>query len=182
MTRKILNSMLLESCGKPLTHETLATFLCEVCAIINSRPIAPISSDPDEPMILTPSMILTGNVHFLPVVSDSLSQQDVFRAQWKRVQVLADIFWNQWRKQYLAILQSRRKWKWRTRNIKVNDVVLLKDSAENRINWPMGIIDRVFPSDDGMVRKVVVRTIQADKPTFYIRPIHELVLLIDREQ
>lgn len=29
MTRKILDSMLLESSGKPLTHETLATFLCE---------------------------------------------------------------------------------------------------------------------------------------------------------
>lgn len=42
MTRKILDSMLLESRSKPLTHETLATFLCEVCAIINSRPIFPI--------------------------------------------------------------------------------------------------------------------------------------------
>ncbi|XP_048731719.2 uncharacterized protein LOC125648761 [Ostrea edulis] len=109
MTRKLLNSMLLESCGKPLQHETLATFLCEVCAIINSRPIAPISSDSNEPMILTPSMILTGKVDFLPVVSDSLNQQDAFRAQWKRVQVLAGIFWNQWRKEYLAIVQSRRK-------------------------------------------------------------------------
>lgn len=81
MTRKILDLMLLESSGKPLTHERLATFLCEVCAIINSRPIAPIPSDPNDPEILTPSMILTGNVDFLPVVSDSLSQQEVYRAQ-----------------------------------------------------------------------------------------------------
>jgi hypothetical protein len=92
MTRKILDFMLLETCGKPLTHETLATFLCEVCANISSRPIAPISSDPEELMLLTPSMILTGKVDFLPVVTDSLSQQDVFRAQWKHVQLLADIF------------------------------------------------------------------------------------------
>lgn len=182
MTRKILDSMLLESSGKPLTHETLATFLCEVCAIINSRPIAPIPSDPNDPMILTPTMILTGKVDFLPVVSDSLSLQDVYRAQWKRVQILADIFWNQWRKQYLSILQSRRKWKSETRNVKVDDVVLLKDPAEHRNNWPTGIIDRVFPSDDGIVRKVVVRTIRAGKPTFYIRPIHDLVLLIESEQ
>ena len=124
----------------------------------------------------------TGKVDFLPVVTDSLSQQDVFRAQWKRVQLLADMFWNQWRKQYLAILQSRRKWKCRESNIKVNDVVLLKDPAEHRINWPMGIIDRIFPSEDGIVRKVVVRTIRTGNPTFYIRPIHDLVLLMDSEQ
>jgi hypothetical protein len=43
MPRKILDSILLETCGKPLAHETLATFLCNVCAVINSSPIAPIS-------------------------------------------------------------------------------------------------------------------------------------------
>ena len=32
MTRKILNSMLLESGSKTLTHEVLVTFMCDVCA------------------------------------------------------------------------------------------------------------------------------------------------------
>lgn len=99
-------------------------------------------------------------------MSDSLSQQNVYRAQWKRVQILADIFWNQWRKQYQSFLQSRRKWKSKTRNVKVDDVVLLKDPAEHRNNWPTGIIERVFPSDDGLVRKVVVRTIRQENQHF----------------
>ena len=69
----------------------LVTFMCEVCAIINSRPITLISTDPDEPLIISPSIILTRKVDFLPVVSDSLDIKDIQRAQWKHVQVLADI-------------------------------------------------------------------------------------------
>ena len=179
VTRRILDSMLLETKSKPLTHETLTTFLTEVCAIINARPLVPISSDPESPMILSPSMLLTGKVDFLPVVSDSLDLKDIYRAQWKHVQVLADIFWQQWRREYLKLLQTRRKWTHESRNLKADDVVLVKDSGEIRNNWPMGIIEEVFKSEDGLVRKVVVKTIRDGKPTLYTRPIHELVLLME---
>ena len=181
MTRKILNSMLLESRSKTLTHEVLVTFMCEVCAIINSRPITPISTDPDEPMIISPYMILTGKVDFLPVVSDSLDIKDIHRAQWKHVQVLADIFWRHWRKDYLNILQSRRIWKNKHSNIKVGDVVIIRDTVVNRNYWPMGVIERTFESDDGLVRKVEVRIIRDGKPTLFTRPVHELVLLLNEQ-
>ncbi|XP_061190615.1 uncharacterized protein LOC133198553 [Saccostrea echinata] len=49
ITRKILNSMLTDASGKTLTHDELNTFMAEVCAIINSRPLVPISTDPDSP-------------------------------------------------------------------------------------------------------------------------------------
>lgn len=179
MTRRILDSMLLDSKSKTLTHETLTTFLCEVCAIINARPLVPVSTDVDSPMILSPSILLTGKVEFLPVVSDSLDYKDIYRAQWKHVQVLADLFWRKWRREYVNLLQTRRKWTHETRNLKVDDVVLLKDSSENRNNWPMGLIDKVFESEDGLVRKVVVRIIRDGKVTFYTRPVQELVLLIE---
>ena len=52
MTRKILNSILLELRSKTLKHDVLAIVMCEVCVIINSRPITPISRDPDEPLII----------------------------------------------------------------------------------------------------------------------------------
>ena len=51
--------MLLEL-GKPqLTHELLVTLLAEVSAIVNTRPIAAISSDVDDPQPLSLSMLLT---------------------------------------------------------------------------------------------------------------------------
>lgn len=42
ITRRILNSMILEVQSKDLTDEVLTTFLAEVCAIVNGRPIVPV--------------------------------------------------------------------------------------------------------------------------------------------
>jgi hypothetical protein len=35
------------------------TCLAEVSAIVNSRPLVPLTSDPDDPTPLTPSLLLT---------------------------------------------------------------------------------------------------------------------------
>ena len=130
-------------------------------------------------MIISPSMILTGKVDFLAVVSDSLDIKDIHRAQWKDVQVLADIFWRHRRKEYLNILQSRRIWKNKHSKIKVCDVVITRDSDVNRTYWSMIVIERTFKCDVGLVRKVEVRMIRDGKPTLFTRPVHELVLLLN---
>jgi hypothetical protein len=44
MVRTILDSMLLGSTGDTLTHDVLNTFMAEVCAIVNSRPLVPVST------------------------------------------------------------------------------------------------------------------------------------------
>lgn len=61
VARRILDSMLLENSmiKGHLTHEVLATFLAEVTAIINSRPLATLSTDPDDPYPLSPSLLIT---------------------------------------------------------------------------------------------------------------------------
>ncbi|XP_061191763.1 uncharacterized protein LOC133200007 [Saccostrea echinata] len=64
ITRKIINSMLTDASGKTLTHDVLNTFMAEVCAIINSRPLVPISTDQDSPFILTPAMLLTQKTEY----------------------------------------------------------------------------------------------------------------------
>lgn len=40
IARRILDGILINEKMKSLTHETLTTFMTEVCAIMNSRPIA----------------------------------------------------------------------------------------------------------------------------------------------
>lgn len=57
--RRILDSLLSEVEGKYLTHKLLTTFMAELSAITNSRPLTPVSSDPHCPQILTPSTLLT---------------------------------------------------------------------------------------------------------------------------
>lgn len=58
-TRNILDSVLSEVSDKNLTHEVLTTFMCEVCSIVNPRPIVAITSDPINPFLLSQSTLLT---------------------------------------------------------------------------------------------------------------------------
>ena len=55
--------------------------------------------------------------------------------------------------------------------MKVGDVVLLKDCDVPRINWPVGLVVEAFESEDGRVRKVVVRVSKNGSYVNYTRPI-----------
>ena len=57
--------------------------------------------------------------------------------------------------------------------------MITRDFAANRNNWPMGVIERTFESTDGLVRQVEVRMIRDGNPTFFTRPVHEFVLLLN---
>lgn len=59
VTRRIVDSMLLQNKHTHLTHEVLCTLIAEISAIINVRPLIPISSDPSSPIPLSPAMLLT---------------------------------------------------------------------------------------------------------------------------
>ncbi|XP_014676616.1 PREDICTED: uncharacterized protein LOC106816503 [Priapulus caudatus] len=166
VTRRILDSMLLGP-HKDLTHEVLSTFLAEASAIVNARPLVPVSTDTEYPHLLSPSVMLTQKTGSQAETFQHLDEKDMFQSQWKHVQVLAERFWNQWRQEYLASLQSRRKWQTETPNVSVGDVVLLKDNDAARNDWPTGVIVCASASDDGLVRKVRVRsfTIISDRAT-----------------
>lgn len=182
LTRRILDSMLCDISAKELTHEVLCTFLAEVCAIINARPLVAVSSDPDYPNVLSPSLLLTrkANTDTEPFDNLHMSVKDMYKAQWRHVQVLGEQFWKQWKKQYIQTLQTRQKWYKPRRNLQIGDVVLMRDGDTHRNHWPTGVIEDVFPSSDGLVRKVLVRVIKDNKSVLYTRPIAELVLLFSQ--
>ena len=101
------------------------------------------------------------------------------KVQWKYVQALSDTFWKRWRTEYLQTLQNRRKWQADVPNLKPGDVVLLKDCSVHRNNWPMGVITRVFPSEDGRVRKAEVRVVSRESGcSLFVRPLSQLILLV----
>jgi len=185
-TRAILNSLIAKLPGRELSHEVLVTLLAEVSAIINSRPLTCISYDAEEPFPLTPSLLITQKPNVLIPKDVSFDCKDMYRSQWKRVQYLAETFWHRWRKEYLQSLQTRRKWIDRQNNIAKGDVVLLKDNQAHRINWPIGIVTKIFPSTDNLVRKVELRIVRTGdknslKVSNFVRPISELVLLVSEK-
>ena len=78
--------------------------MAEVVAIINARPLIPISSDPEAPLILTPATLLTQKVGVPALPPVDFTKGNLFQHQWKRVQFLAETFWAGWRKEFLTTL------------------------------------------------------------------------------
>ncbi|XP_060561050.1 uncharacterized protein LOC132720844 [Ruditapes philippinarum] len=182
VVRRILESMFVDVRGD-ITHEVLTTFMAEVCLIVNSRPLVPVSTDPENPTVLNPTMLLTQKPCEEGQYLDEISLKDMYKAQWRRVQCLSDMFWKRWKIEYIQTLQQRKKWSTSQRDFKVGDVVLVIEDNCHRNNWPMGIITELYPSKDGHVRKVMVklnRTGESESKS-YVRPITKIVQLIEHE-
>ena len=187
--RTVLNGLLKRSeCS--LTSSSLRTLFYEVMTIVNSRPLSVESlEDPSGPLPLTPNHILTQRTcGVLPPPGAFDTDDASIRKRWRRVQHLADAFWQRWRSEYLSTLQARRKWRHRSPNLSVGDVVLLKDDTVCRADWRLGKIESVFPSQDGLVRRCTVlvprthgNSSSSDKShTLYERPVHKLVLILKK--
>ncbi|VDI17173.1 Hypothetical predicted protein [Mytilus galloprovincialis] len=142
-----------------------------VWAVVNGRPIVPVSSE-----ILSPAMLLIQKAGCYPAPIGTFDTMDLYKAQWKRVQYLADIFWHRWNKKYLQTLQTRRKWTDSSPNVKQGDIVLIKDKNVSKNEWPTGIIVNPLPGHDERVRNAEVRV--ARNGSTYTRPISEMVLLV----
>lgn len=178
IARRILDAMLLQTGPTRLTHEVLITLMAEVMAIINARPLVPITTDSDTPTVLTPAMLLTQKAGAAPAPEGTFDIKDMYKKQWQHVQNLANAFWKRWRQEYLSILQVRKKWTHDKDNIKEGDVVLVKDDLAKRNEWPIGLITKCIPSEDKKVRKVEVRVVKQGTPRVYLRPVTQLILLL----
>lgn len=126
-------------------------------------------------------MLLTQKIGTPPLPPGNFSEANQLKNQWKRVQALADTFWARWKSEYLNTLQSRQKWHTKRQNLKEGDVVLLKDKQARRHEWSLGRITKAFQSDDGLVRKVDVKVTSHQPQRTYLRPVSEVVLLLESE-
>ncbi|XP_037833184.1 uncharacterized protein LOC119617312 [Kryptolebias marmoratus] len=178
LVRRILDGLLLQTSTTRLTHEVLVTLMAGVMAIMNSRPLVPISNDPEAPKVLSPAMLLTQKAGAVPTPPGDFELKDLYKAQWRQVQGLADCFWKRWRQEYLHTLQTRQRWRGETRNVKQGDVVLLKDNQVKRNEWPMGIVVKAIPSGDNRVRKVEVNIVKQGTVKTYLRPVSDVIVLL----
>ena len=178
IARRILDGMLLKENIGRLSHEVLTTLLAEVMAIMNARPLVAVSTDPEKPEILSPTMLLTQKASTTPSPPGNFDVKDLYKSQWRQVQSLADTFWKRWRHEYLSTMQARRKWQEEKRNLQDGDIVLLKDNDVKRNEWPVGLIVKTVPSKDTRVRKVEVKIFKQGTARIYLRPISEVVLLL----
>ena len=185
-------TVILDQSSKRLDSASLRTFLYEVMAIINSRPLTTEHlNDPSGPEPLTPNHILTMKpTVILPPPGQFIKEDLYLQKRWRRVQYLANEFWVRWKKEYLLSLQPRQKWQKKRRDSKVNDIVLLQDDLAPRNEWKLARVTEVYPGLDSKVRKLrlLVSNTTFDKkgkPTvktvFLERSIHKVVTLLEAD-
>ncbi|KAG5872451.1 hypothetical protein JTB14_008951 [Gonioctena quinquepunctata] len=150
-----------------LTFEELSTVLAQIEAILNSRPLCPISSDPKDLEVLTPGHFLIGRSLTSYPELDATHLPENRLAFWQRCSQIQQSFWKRWTVEYLNRLQNRPKWLSPVKNLEINELVLLKEDDVPPLKWPLARIVEIIPGSDQRVRAVKLRTKESD----FVRPI-----------
>ncbi|XP_068203532.1 uncharacterized protein [Palaemon carinicauda] len=158
------------------TDDTLSTLFCEAESLVNGRPLTKVNDDPDCPLPLKPSMLLTLKSAVLPVTKTDQKELYV-RRRWCQAQYLADQFWKRWLRQYLPLLQERQKWTVQRRETQVGDIMLNTDERLPRGSWPLGRVLEVTRDSDNRVRQAKIKT----ECGLYLLPVQKMCLLLEIE-
>ncbi|XP_060524303.1 uncharacterized protein LOC132700786 [Cylas formicarius] len=141
-----------------LTYEEFYTVLTQVEAVLNSRPLCAMSSDPNDLSSLTPGHFLS--LAPLSAIPDhDLTCVPMNRLDWWQLLTkMHQSFWKRWHMEYLHSLQQRAKWDKDTTLITPGTLVVLKEDNLPPLQWRLGWIDSIHPGADGVPRVVTVRT------------------------
>ncbi|XP_058448615.1 uncharacterized protein LOC131428586 [Malaya genurostris] len=158
-----------------LPYEAFSTVLVQIEACLNSRPITPLSNDPNDEEALTPGHFIIGRP-LLAVPEPDLAHIPENRLDlWQKTQSLTQHFWKRWSKEYLCTLQLRYKWSTVNQNLLKDSIVLIRDDNLPVGRWSMGRVISVNFGDDNLVRVATVKIAGVAKPV--TRPITKLCLL-----
>ncbi|XP_076387400.1 uncharacterized protein LOC143264382 [Megachile rotundata] len=143
------------------TYEQFYTLIVEIEAILNSRPLTPLSSDPNDFLALSPSHFLIGDSLVSLPEHDLIDIASNKLSLWQHIQRIKQHFWKRWHLEYLQELHTRSKWHTGNHtNIKEGVLVTIKDVNSPPLQWQLGRIVAVHPGEDGVIRVVTVRTPQ----------------------
>ncbi|XP_071577728.1 uncharacterized protein [Temnothorax nylanderi] len=143
-----------------LTFEEMYTVCTQVEAVLNSRPLTPISNDPTDLAPLTHGHFLIGEA-LTSIPEPNWSEMPSNRlTRFQYVAKLTQQFWARWSNEYLSNLQQRFKWNREDRasKIEIRAMVVLRDEQAPPMRWALGRIVECHSGQDGITRVVSVKT------------------------
>ena len=163
MVRSV-ESALKKTLGRALLTEVeLNTALVKVEAVLNSRPVSYQPDNPRDPRPITPSDILLGRrgttlptAHPMHVARE-YSHTDAANRLRYLDKLTADYF-ERFKKDYLrerALHYERRR---QIQEVQIGEIVLIEADNVKRQEWTVGVVIELYPSVDGVVRSVRLRT------------------------
>ncbi|XP_075162832.1 uncharacterized protein LOC142235461 [Haematobia irritans] len=136
---------------------------------LNSRPLTPMSESHDDFAVLTPGHFLIGASLLSPAEPEELPIKTSLLNRWRRLKQVQQEFCRRWKSDYLKELHKRNKWQRPSVDLKLGDMVVLRQEP----GWRLGRVIKLYSGSDGHVRVVDLRTATG----VITRPIHKLVLL-----
>ena len=163
-----------------MDFEKFRTLVFITAGIVNRRPLTRASSDSKDLRCLTPSQFILPSHTVIPssrvLPAEPLSGSSLRRSH-DSLRPLVDDLWKRFKTEYVSQLQRRTKWMSARRNIAKGDLVLVIDELFPREHWPMAVVTQTFPSDDGLVRRVLLKTSSKKEIERDVRKI----VLLERE-
>lgn len=141
-----------------LTYEELSTVLVQIEGILNSRPLTPLSTDPEDLLPLTPGHFLIGRPITSPPTANDVDYSKERLPRFHRLEQLRRGFWQRWSKEYISQLQERAKWRNKVDVLKLNTLVLLKEDNLPPLKWRLGRIVALYPGADNISRVADIKT------------------------
>lgn len=140
------------------TYEEMATCLTQIEAVLNSRPLTPLSTDPLDFSVLTPGHFIIGRP-LISIPHPQVTDHNIGRLErYQRVEQIKQHFWNRFHLEYVSLLQQKTKWTASTGQLSVGALVLIKEKGQPPLVWPLGRVTKVFPGCDGTTRVVELKT------------------------
>ncbi|XP_055590106.1 uncharacterized protein LOC129742256 [Uranotaenia lowii] len=164
-----------------LTFEEFSTLLTEIEAILNSRPLSPQTSDPNDLRPLTPGHFLIGR----PIIEANEGAQypnsaDLpYDVRFKYVTQLKNHFWERWSREYIPELMVKGKWQRPLNPLKEGDLVLIRSKNLVVAQWRLGRIVKLHPSPYDRPRLATIKVQSAE----IVQTVHNLSKIpINREE
>lgn len=135
-----------------LTYEELYTVLTRAEACLNSRPLTPVSTDPNDLSVLTPGYFLIGDSLL------AIPEPDISDINTNRLSHYSQVIWKKWSREYLNQLQERKRWAIeKGPKLDIGTVVLVRDENLSPLQWKLGRVTSVQRGSDEVIRSAEVR-------------------------
>ena len=156
-----------------LTYEEFSTLLIQIEAVLNSRPLCPISDDASDVTALTPGHFLIGAA-LTSVPEPTLADIAMTRlSRWQLIRQMLGRFWSRWSAECLQRFLAIGKWHQPSESITVGALVLIMDERYPPAKWPLARVTETHPGPDGLTRVVTVKTATSS----FRRPVVKLCRL-----
>ncbi|XP_076664989.1 uncharacterized protein LOC143367249 [Andrena cerasifolii] len=141
-----------------MTFEELYTMLTQIEACLNSRPLHPLSCDPNDLTPLTRGHFLIGDALTKTPQHDLLAcRQNQFN-RYQLIQQVVQHFWTRWHVEYFYELQQRSKWKPSVADVlQVDTLVVIQEDNTSPLKWHLCRILELHPGSDNVVPVATIK-------------------------